>query len=133
MSRETVRQPIQLNMRIENPPRFFLITAMLVLGSILVRNLWISDDSFITMRVVDNFLHGYGLVWNVGERVQVFTHPLWLFLLVPFAHSIHDPYYVLYIPSFLISLGAIYIFLQRFAVRPRAIAVPAPGRPVHRP
>lgn len=125
MTRETVRQPIQLNMRIENPPRFFLIMAMLALGSILVRNLWISDDSFITMRVADNFLHGYGLVWNVGERVQVFTHPLWLFLLIPLAHFIHDPYYVLYIPSFLISLGAIYLFLQRFAVRPRAIVLTA--------
>lgn len=123
MPRETASQPIQLNLRIENPPRFFLVMAMLVLGSILVRNLWISDDSFITMRVVDNFLHGYGLVWNAGERVQVFTHPLWLFLLALFARFLRDPYYALYIPSFVISLGAIYLLLERFAPGPRAITL----------
>lgn len=42
---------------------------------------WSSDDAFITMRVVDNLVHGYGPTWNVAERVQVFTHPLWMLLL----------------------------------------------------
>ncbi len=42
---------------------------------------WICDDAFITFRYVDNFISGYGLVYNTGERVQGFTHPLWLFLL----------------------------------------------------
>ncbi len=42
---------------------------------------WICDDAYITFRYVDNFISGYGLVYNAGERVQGFTHPLWLFLL----------------------------------------------------
>ena len=41
-------------------------------------NAWVAEDAFITLRVVDNFWQGYGLRWNVFERVQVFTHPLWL-------------------------------------------------------
>ena len=47
---------------------------------ILVRTAWVSDDGFITFRSIENVFHGYGLVFNVGERVQTFTHPLWLFL-----------------------------------------------------
>lgn len=42
---------------------------------------WVADDAFITFRTVDNALHGHGLVWNVGERVQTYTHPLWMALL----------------------------------------------------
>jgi arabinofuranosyltransferase len=44
---------------------------------------WTFEDSFITFRVIDNLVSGYGLRWNVAERVQVFTHPLWLFILTP--------------------------------------------------
>ena len=38
---------------------------------------WLSDDALITLRQVINFGHGHGIVWNLGERVQAFTHPLW--------------------------------------------------------
>jgi arabinofuranosyltransferase len=36
------------------------------------------DDGHITLRYVANWLDGHGLVWNPGERVEGFTHPLWL-------------------------------------------------------
>ena len=39
------------------------------------------DDAYITFRTADNFVHGYGLTWNVDERVQVYTHPLWMFVI----------------------------------------------------
>ena len=42
---------------------------------------WLSDDAFITFRYVRNCLGGYGVVYNLGERVQGFTHPLWFLLL----------------------------------------------------
>jgi arabinofuranosyltransferase len=44
---------------------------------------WISDDAAITVRCVENLLDGHGWRWNVSERVQAFTHPLWALLLVP--------------------------------------------------
>jgi len=47
---------------------------------LLVRTAWIGDDAYITFRALENFLHGYGPVFNVGERVQVFTHPLWFLI-----------------------------------------------------
>ena len=42
---------------------------------------WTSDDAFINFRVVDNLLAGNGPVFNAGERVEVATSPLWLFVL----------------------------------------------------
>ena len=50
---------------------------------IILRNAWLAEDAFITYRVVDNFVHGLGLRWNPLERVQVFTHPLWMLSLIP--------------------------------------------------
>ncbi len=37
------------------------------------------DDAMISMRYAYNLAHGHGLVWNVGERVEGFTNPLWVF------------------------------------------------------
>ncbi len=43
---------------------------------------WVQDDAFINFRIVANLLAGHGPVFNVGERVEAYTDPLWLFLLV---------------------------------------------------
>lgn len=43
---------------------------------------WVAEDAYITFRVVDNLYAGHGLVYNPGERVEVFTHPLWIMALV---------------------------------------------------
>ena len=49
--------------------------------AVVLRLAWLSDDAYITLRSVENLLAGHGPVWNVGERVQTFTHPLWFWLL----------------------------------------------------
>jgi len=43
----------------------------------------VDEDAFITFRVVDNFVHGFGLRWNINERVQSYTNPLWMLLHIP--------------------------------------------------
>lgn len=40
------------------------------------------DDAYITMRYAANVRAGYGLVFNPGERVEGYSHPLWLGLLI---------------------------------------------------
>lgn len=47
---------------------------------VFLANSWLGDDAFITFRVAENFVSGYGLTFNPPERVQAYTHPLWLFL-----------------------------------------------------
>jgi arabinofuranosyltransferase len=58
-----------------------LIFPFLALYAFLViRTSWTSDDAIITFRSLENFLHGYGPIFNIGERVQTFTHPLWFLI-----------------------------------------------------
>ncbi|HEY0463660.1 MAG TPA: hypothetical protein VGC79_05600 [Polyangiaceae bacterium] len=76
----------------------------------IVHVAWICDDAFISARVVDNFLSLRGLRYNPPERVQAFTHPLWLLLMVVARCLDHDPYWSLLGLSILISalsVGAI--------------------------
>lgn len=58
--------------------RVLLLLLFLV---IVIRNAWVSDDAYITFRSIENLLSGYGLTYNPYVRVQVYTHPAWMFLL----------------------------------------------------
>lgn len=71
----------------DRPVADFAIVALLTgLAVLILRCAWVSDDAFITLRTLDNWVSGYGLRYNPVERVQAFTHPLWLFwLAVPYA------------------------------------------------
>lgn len=44
----------------------------------VVANSWLCDDSFISLRYVQNLLDGQGLVYNPGERVEGYTSLLWV-------------------------------------------------------
>jgi arabinofuranosyltransferase len=82
---------------------------------VLFRTAWIGDDAFITMRTVDNWVNGYGLTWNVDERVQTYTHPLWMFLLSAFYIVIRDGYFTLLIANIAVSFVVFVVFLRRFS------------------
>lgn len=60
--------------------RALLLPLLVMYSGLIVYTAWISDDGFITFRSIENWIHGHGLVFNIGERVQTFTHPLWFFL-----------------------------------------------------
>ncbi len=91
------------------------MSVMVFLTWVLVKNAWFGDDAFISIRVVDNFLNGYGLVWNAGERVQVFSHPLWLFLLILVVALLQDPVQSIYWLSLIVSLLTISLVFLKFA------------------
>ena len=46
-----------------------------------LRNSWVADDAYITLRTIDNLFQGCALGFNCVERVQAYTHPLWLLCL----------------------------------------------------
>ncbi len=64
------------------PPDLLRLLArtLLYLGllALVLRTAWISDDARISFRTILNFVHGFGLRYNPIERVQTFTHPLWV-------------------------------------------------------
>ena len=59
------------------------LAALGIVGWTWFENAWITDDAFITFRSIEQLLAGNGLRFNVHERVQSFTHPLWLAALLP--------------------------------------------------
>ena len=54
---------------------------VLVLAIMGYRQRWVTEDAFISLRVVENVLAGNGPVFNRGERVEAYTHPLWIAIL----------------------------------------------------
>ena len=71
-----------------------------------MRTAWMSDDAHITLRTIRNFLAGVGLRWNLVERVQSYTHPLWLFVLSPLHWLTGEYYLTVLFPSVAFSLMA---------------------------
>ena len=57
-----------------------VILLIVIFTIVLIRNAWMSDDGYITFRTVDNFVNGYGLTWNISERVETYSNLLWMFL-----------------------------------------------------
>lgn len=71
-----------------------------------------SDDAFIALRAVDNFVSGHGLVSNPGERAQGFTSPLWVLLLsVPYAVT-REPYFTVIVASVALSMTSVTLLLR---------------------
>ncbi len=73
---------------------------------------WVSEDAFITFRAVDQLLAGHGPVWNLGERVQVYTHPLWYGLLALGTGLGLQSYWVAQWLSLLCLLGQLALLLR---------------------
>ena len=40
--------------------RVLLVGLVLVALAVMIRTAWVCDDAYITLRVVDNLVHGYG-------------------------------------------------------------------------
>jgi len=70
---------------------------------------WLSDDIFITFRYIQQLFNGNGLVYNVGEYVEGFTHPLWLIMLIPFYPNLELASQILG----LLSFGGLIYLLTR--------------------
>lgn len=92
---------------------------------------WMSDDGWINIRVVQQMLAGNGPVFNAGQRVEVGTSTVWLWLLI--AVSALIPWFepsqlamvlgTAFMTAALVfaSLGSMHLLAAR----------PSAGRPVH--
>lgn len=76
---------------LRNPRLFFFIGCALY-GFVFFKNAWVSDDAYIIFRSLDQLLSGNGPRWNLFERVQVFTCPLWYWLLAGMGWLHRDHY-----------------------------------------
>ncbi len=85
------------------------LLAILLVGVGVVRTAWVAEDAFITFRTVDNFFNGFGLRWNVAERVQTYSHPLWMMLLCVGRFVSGEYYYSSLVLSAVCTAGAVYL------------------------
>jgi arabinofuranosyltransferase len=62
-------------------PSVAVVGAIAIALLLLLSALWMSDDAAITLRTVLNVVNGFGARFNLDERVQAYTHPLWFLLI----------------------------------------------------
>ncbi len=92
----------------------------LLFALVVLKDAWVSEDAYITFRTVDNFVHGHGLTWNTSERVQAYTHPLWMFLVSAVYACSNEIFYTSIFLSAAISLAAVLLFAFKLARTPIA-------------
>lgn len=100
--------------------RVGLWTVALVAFSVcFVATAWQCDDAYITYRTVENFVEGKGLRWQAAERVQSYTHPLWMLALIPGRLLTGELYFSSLALSYLASGLTIIVLLILASRRPR--------------
>ena len=106
-------------------PKAVAILITLVFLAVLIRTAWISDDAAITLRTVLNVTHGFGLTFNIQERVATFTHPLWLGLLTVAYLFAGNAYAGTLALSIVTSIAAFWLAVTRAVSPAQAIAAAA--------
>jgi arabinofuranosyltransferase len=84
-------------------------------AAVVIRTAWVAEDAYITFRTIAIFLAHKGLTFNVGERVQAFTHPLWLFVMSGAYYVTRDFFYTSIAVSLLLALVTAAILALRLA------------------
>ncbi|MBK7396910.1 MAG: hypothetical protein IPJ34_11560 [Myxococcales bacterium] len=78
-----LERPLALSLlaaRVKSTTAVATAIAVLTLAHALYYAPRVVDDLFISLRYAENLAHGRGLVFNVGERVEGFSSPLWVLL-----------------------------------------------------
>lgn len=89
----------------------------------VVRTAWLCDDIYITFRTVENFVNGHGLRWNIAERVQAYTHPLWMLLISGAYFVTRDLYYSTIGLSLACSAAVLPVLARRLGTANSAVLV----------
>lgn len=105
------------------PQRLVEVFLVAAFSYIFLANAWVGDDAYITFRVVWNLLHGYGAVFNPGERVQAYTHPLWM-LTMSAAYAVTRE---VFFTSLIVSYGFALATVLRVVRSRKSLAVGAVG------
>ncbi len=69
------------------PPRtvaMLAVPVLLFLAGVFATMEFVKDDAYISYRYAHNLVHGHGLVFNPGDRLEGYTNFLWTMLMVPF-------------------------------------------------
>ena len=82
---------------------------------VVVDKAWVTDDAYITFRSVQNFIEGRGLTWNPDERVQVYTHPLWMLSMSALHAATREFFYSSLALNVVLTLATVLLLAFRVA------------------
>ena len=91
----------------------YAVLGAAVFGLVCLRLAWLSDDGAITARVIVNTLTGYGPNYNITERAQAFTHPLWFLVNTALSALTNDVVLTMMLVGLVCACGALYLVLLR--------------------
>ena len=84
-SRSSTRMARRSRPQFPDPRSVVALAALLIPVAFIVwmgwRHRWTSDDAFVDLRIVRQIRAGHGPVYNVAERVEAGTSPLWIGIL----------------------------------------------------
>lgn len=101
--------------RLSIQSRAVLWILLAIFLAIIVQRAWVAEDAYISFRTVDNFLHGFGLRWNPSERVQSYTHPLWMLVLLAGTALSRDPWLAAVVAGVVFSMATVWFGAFRLA------------------
>jgi len=76
---------------------------------IFLKNAWVGEDAYILFRSLDQLIAGNGPVWNPHNRVQIFTSPLWYFILALIRTLNSDVYLNVIVLSFILLISTVLV------------------------
>ncbi len=98
---------------LEKRPLLLYFAVSVIVAWLILTHAWMTDDAYFSFRSVDNFINGHGLTWNITERVQGFTHPLWVLLLSAAYLFTREIYLTSIVVSLLLALALVSLILSR--------------------
>lgn len=101
------------------------LVILTLLGALMLRIAWMSDDSLITLRTVLNITHNWGPGYNATEVVQAYTHPLWFLVWVAMGAFTNQWVVGLMLLSVALSLSAVAVVLWRTTSVARLVVMAA--------
>src|SRR6185369_2289299 len=93
--------------------RFVRASLLVLFTYVFLANAWMGDDAHTTFRSVWNFVHGYGLTYNPDERVQAYTHPLWMFAITAAHLLTREFFFTVTALSWIFDVAAGVVLLRR--------------------
>ena len=100
--------------------RLVRASLLLLFSYVFLANAWMGDDAYITYRVVWNFVHGYGLTFNPDERVQAYTHPLWMLVMSASHFVTREFFFTGTFVSWAFDVATVIVLMRWARTAPRA-------------
>ena len=88
------------------------ILSLIIITYVVIMFAWVGDDAQITLRQVWNFVQGHGITFNIPDRVQAFTHPLWFLILSSASFITQELYYTTATLSIAFAISSVLLLLK---------------------